>query len=199
MSTDGKTGAGGRHLKPAEWETIKALYEAGTATIDELATQFEVKPDTLRKRLKREGVVKGSRSEQVAEAAASAAADAAREQAERMVRRIGETKEQHYQYAEAIAKVTMKTIVAAQNKGQALAAIEGDLSALQRAMKTLETARKERWAILGLDNDDGNPEDVPELLVSELTEEQVREIQEQMRQGDNIPPEQDDDGIEELS
>lgn len=53
--------------------------------------------------------------------------------------------------------------------------VEG--KALDVAMTTLKKAREERYAVLGLDRDDFvASEDLPELVISELTAEQIEKM-----------------------
>ena len=95
-------------------------------------------------------------------------------QAAENVKRIVETRNDHYRFAEVLARMTMGEIIAAKNAKQAFATKDANLAAL-------EVLRKERWVILGLDREDGDPEDMDELMITELSQEQIDAMQAEMR------------------
>lgn len=166
----------------------KDLWESGKHTLNDIAAKIGVPAPTLQRALRAAGSRKGSRAVVIAgeEKSVEARID------ELQVRRIGETKEQHYSYAEALAKLTIDVVVTAKRNGLRFSTIDRDIAALGKAAKTMEVLRKERYAILGLDRDDmADPEDTPELMVSELTAEQIQEIRAQIEQGlvdeDDLP------------
>lgn len=175
-------------LTDAEWERVKALWESGTVKLRELAEEFGVRIDSLQKRLKAEGVVKGARAYEQGEAVR----EKVKSDAERQVERIGHTKEQHYQYTEALAKLTMQTVLDARSGHKSFGSVDADLAALGKAMKVIALARQERYALLGLDKEDANPDELPELLVSELTPDQIEKIRRGMEQNHV------DDGLDEI-
>ena len=79
--------------------------------------------------------------------------------------------------ATAIGKLVFKEIVEAKNDGHAISTRVNNLKALDVAMTTLKKAREERYAVLGLDRDDFvASEDLPELVISELTAEQIEKM-----------------------
>lgn len=168
-----------KRLSPADWAQIKEFWELGTHSLQQLSDMFGIRRGSIHEKLKRDGVQKGSRAAEVAAMANSKV----EEEAEKRVKRISETKEQHYQWSEALGKLVMNTVINAKNNGRLMTA-DPDLTALNKAAKTLEVVRKERWAILGLDKEDGDPEDIPEFMISELTAEQIAELHASMRADD---------------
>lgn len=177
---EGKTSKQKR-LSLAEWEQVKLLWEYGNHTLAELSDQFGIRSDTIQRRLKDEGIEKGAKAHEVANATATAMHDEMAKQAAENMKRIVETKNDHYRYAEALARMTMAEVVEAKNSRQALSTKDANLAALNKAAKTLEVLRKERWVLLGLDREDGDPEDMDELLISELSQEQIDAMQAEMR------------------
>jgi len=160
-------------LTPLEYGKAKRLYELGSSTLTELAEQFGVKPQSLHERFGRDGVVKGSRVAEVLEKMDTAISN----EAEVSARRITETKEQHYKYAEAIAKMTMQSIINARSNGKAISTADADISALGKAAKALEITRRERYTLLGLDSDGIDPNEIDEILITEMTQEQIADLQ----------------------
>ncbi len=178
-----------RKMTPLDYAKARRLYEMGTATLAELAEQFGVHPSSLHERFKRDGVVKGSRVSEALEKMDEVIAN----DAEQLMKRVTDTKEQHYRYAEALSKMTMQAIIDTRQKGKPIAAADGDLAALNKAAKTLEVLRKERYKLLGLDDDGGDPNENEEILISEMTDEQIDEL----RQAAN-PNVDNSEGIESL-
>lgn len=184
---------GRKHLTPAEWAEAKTLWELGKATLPELSERFGIRPETLSRKFAAEGIVKGAKAKEVE----SAVKEEALDEATIVMRRIRETKEDHYTWSSVIAKLTMQTIVKAQSAGTAIAATGADLKALNNAMRILAKAREERWVVLGLDKESGDPEELPELMVSVLTPEQIEEIQRMTQENTPVIDEELEDIIEE--
>ena len=170
-----------KRLSPTEWEQLKLLWEYGDHTLTDLSDQFGIRPDTIQRRLKEDGIEKGARAHEVKNATATAMHEEMAKQAAENMKRVVETRNDHYRYAEALAKMTMSEVVEAKNSRQAIATKDANLAALNKAAKTLEVLRKERWILLGLDREDGDPEDMDELLISELSQEQIDAMQAEMR------------------
>lgn len=166
-------------LSSADWERIKLLWEFGTHTLADLSKEFGVRGDGIHKRLKKDGIQKGSRAH-LAPINAAENDEIAKQAAESM-RRIVETRNDHYRYAEVLARMTMAEVIDAKNKSQAISMKDANLAALNKAAKTLEVLRKERWVLLGLDREDGDPEDMDELMISELSQDQIEAMQAEMR------------------
>lgn len=170
-----------RRLSRKEWEECVILWESGKYTLDELARRVGIKTNTLQQRMKAAGIIKGSRAVTVPDPKAETIQDKIDAI---QVKRVSDTKEMHYQYAEALAKLTIGTVVDCRNKKQRFATIDKDIAALGKAAKTLEIIRKERFAILGLDKDNMlDPEDQPEFMISEMTEDQIKEVRDHIEQG----------------
>lgn len=178
LDSDDKSGTPGKRLTPEEWESVKNKWELGSATLAQLSEEFGVRADTLQRRLKFEGIVKGCRASEVA----TAVKEEVINQAVQRTRQIEETRSDHYDYAVAIAKMTMNAIVSAKRDRGSIATATPDLTALGKAAKILEVARKERFAILGLDKEDGDPEEMPELMISVMDEDMIEQVREQSRQ-----------------
>lgn len=168
----------GRRLTGVEWAEIVSYWEMGTKTLEELAVQYGKHPGSLQARLKGAGIVKGSRAVEAGDIVRAKVLGRAEIDAKRVV----ETKEQHYAYSEALAKLTMKIVIEAQSAPGGLAAVEDRLKTLERAAKIVSVTRAERWRILGLEKIMEQPGEIPELYVSEMTQ---ADIDKARRQFDN--------------
>lgn len=164
-------------LTPKEWAGIEAAWAAGTITYLELVKKYGRSASTYERHFKAKGILKGSRAESIREKVADALEKSAITDATVAAARIKETKEEHYKMASALARLTWNEILEAKKNGTPLMVAMGNLKALDVAMTVLKKAREERYAVLGLDRPDAiDLDQVPELVISELTAEQVQEL-----------------------
>lgn len=180
--------------KRAEME--RAWVEGRFATVRDLAVHFGVPGDEAnikahftRKKLRRGQAVEDY-NRRVQEELDKKAAEDARVLAER----INETREEHYKMAAGLAKLTWAEILKAKQDNAPFSAVRSNLQSLESAMKVLKMAREERFAVLGLDKEDsGDEEDgLPELVINELTPEQIAEMRARDTGGDD---DEDDDVV----
>lgn len=178
-----------KRLTDAEYEQAKTIYELGTKSLQDIADMFGITRQSLWRRFKDDGIERGSRAHEMTEAIE----DEAAKQAEIIAKRVTETRESHYVYAESLAKMIMATIMNSRKEGRTIASADGDLAALNKAIKGLEVLRKERYSLLGLDREDGDPNEEPELLISEMDQNMIEAVRAGLStQTDNF------DGIDEL-
>jgi hypothetical protein len=189
-------------LTPKQWAEAEALWESGEVTLSFLAKKFSVSDQNVHMHMKRKGVVRGAKAEihkrRVAEEVTKAAVD----DATIVAGRIRETKEEHYKMAAGLAKLAWSEILKAKQDNAPVSVAMNNLKALDAAMSVMTKARQERWAVLGLDRADHISDDgLPELLISELTAEQIQALRERdFAEFDDLPegePVQDDGVVEE--
>lgn len=97
-----------------------------------------------------------------------------------LANRIRETKEEHYKMSAGIAKLVWFTISKARQEGKSVASVGYDLKALKVAAETLRITREDRYAVLGIsEDDDAEDKPLPDLVVQELTAEDIIQIQKQ--------------------
>ena len=195
-------------LTEKEWRQATTLYEAGEVTIEDLAKKFDRHPQSFIKRFKRDGIVKGSKSAALKAKVEEKVKEEAVNDAAIIAGRIKETKEEHYKMASALAKLTWAEVLKAKQDGVPVGAALNNLKALDTAMAVLKKAREERYAVLGLDRPDAIDEnDVPELVIQELTAEQIAALRErnfndivevdEELEGLELPKPDSDDGVVE--
>ena len=172
-------------LTPAEWEEVKAMWEMGAATIEEIGKRFDKDAAGLHRRLQKEGIKHGCKKHLITDAISKEINDANT----RNIKKIIETREDHYQWSVAIAKLTMHQIVNAQKTSAPLATILPALKSLQTASSILANVRNERWSILGLDKGDPESDELPELVVAGMTPEEIEDIK---RKQTKLLPDVDD-------
>lgn len=167
----------GTRLTPKQWAEAEALWESGEVTLDDLASKFGRHRSNFSRHFDKLGIKRGAKADahkkKVHEAVTAAAVDDATVTAAR----IKETKEDHYKMSSSLAKLVWSEILTAKQGGNPVAVATANLKALDLAATALKKLREERWAVLGLDKTDYIDEDgLPELMISELTAEQLEEL-----------------------
>lgn len=162
------------NLTQREWTEAKALYESGEVTIADLAKKFKRHEQSILQYFRRHGIKKGSKREKFAKKVEAVIEKQAVNDATIIAARIKETKEEHYKMASGLAKLTWAEVLKAKQDGVPVSTALNNLKALDTAMTVLKKAREERYSVLGLDRPDSIDEnDIPELVISELTAEQI--------------------------
>lgn len=166
-----------KRLTRKQWAEIEALWESGAVIYEDLVKKFGLNQSSFERHFKKRGIVKGAKAEATKKKVEEKLAQAAIDEATVIAARIKETKEQHYTMSSNLSKLAWAEILQAKKDLQPVAVAMNNLKALDKAMDILKKAREERWAILGLDRPDAvDPEELPELIISELTAEQIEEL-----------------------
>jgi hypothetical protein len=166
-----------KRLTPKEWAKAETLWESGEVTQAALARKFDITEQAIHLHMKRHGKKHGAKAEENKRKVAEKVTAGLYEDAAVTAARIRETKDQHYQMASGIAKLAWSEVLKAKQDGAPMSSVGPNLKALDSAMTVLSKARAERWAVLGLDRPDHVDEDgIPELMISELSQEQVDQL-----------------------
>jgi hypothetical protein len=183
-----------KRLSSVDWATICTLYERGEKNVRQLAEQFDVSFEAIRKGLKKRGIQKNSRLNEVMEEVK----DDARIAREARVKAANVAVDQYAKYNDVIAKLTMKRVIEGDRDGN-LATKGADLLVLKNAAAIVEKARSEQWDIQGLDGLLGENAELPDLNVGEYTPEEldaIRAANEDHYNEAQRSSESDDDNIE---
>lgn len=164
---------GRRRMTEAEFAAASAHWEAGTHRLDELAEMYGVNPDSLKKRFFRAGVKRASRIED----ATTATREAIRTKEDERAEKAEQTRRERYDWARALGITTMKKIQETQKTGGRYVSILEDLKALNFALRNINISAEERWKALGLDKDQLDSEELTELMVTELTADDLQRLQ----------------------
>lgn len=166
-----------RYLTPKEWAQVKAIWEAGEMTLEELAAKYNIRRETLGRRFKKEGVVKGSKAERFGEKVHDDLAKRIKEENEVLAQRIRQTKEENFLWLSSISKLTMQTVADARKNGQPMSMVYPELKALEKAAQILRITRDQLWVVLGLDKDD-MPDfaEMPDLPITEMSALEIEEL-----------------------
>lgn len=193
-------------LSEREWAEATALWEQGAVTYGQLAEKYKRHEQSFVQYFRRRGIKKGSARAKTMAKVESVVEKQLVNDAAIIAARIKETKEEHYKMASGLAKLTWAEVLKAKQDGVPVGTAINNLKALESAMNVLKKAREERYSVLGLDRPDAVDEnDVPELVISELTADQIealraRSFRELNELGD-VPIEDigEDDGVVEES
>ena len=180
-----------RTISPAKWAEIERAWTHGKfPTMKDLSEHFGVPENTLMIRFRDRKLKRGQVVDEYNRRVQEELEQQAKQDAKVLAARIRDTREQHYQMANGIAKMTWAEVLTAKQSGAALSTTKGNLASLESAMKVLKMAREERFAVLGLNDDGAGDEDdaLPELVVSELTQEEIDEMRAR-----GMPGAEDDD------
>lgn len=177
MTAAPTTTAKKRNLTLKQWAEAEALWESGTVIYEDLVKKFGCSISTFERHFKKNGIVKGAKAaaakKKVEERLAAAAAD----EATLIAARIRETKESHYKMASGLAQLAFNEILQAKKDSNPVSVALNNLKALDAAMTVIKKAGEERYKVLGLDRPDAvDPDELPELLITELTAEQIQEL-----------------------
>lgn len=171
-------------LTGKQWAEIEALWECGEVTIEDLAAKYGKSKTCFTRHFSKHKIMKGSKLRKAAikESVAASVNDESV-----IAKRIKETKDDHYKMAAALGKLTWAEIMKARADKIPYSAIKDNLKALESAANILMKTRMERFAVLGLDKENHmDSDELPELLISELTAEQIEEMRKRRDEGDDL-------------
>lgn len=171
-----------RRLLPAQEAELRALWEAGATTAEELAAKFGMSRRGVQAALARLGARKGAAAGAVAKAVRNRVLAEAVPSHPDLAVRIRETKDSAYQNAARLEALAMQAAEDAAGELTGAAA----LRALDLAASVLARARNVKWAALGLDGRGAPDGDPPVLMVRQMTEAEVAEIRAQQEAEDAI-------------
>lgn len=167
----------GKRLTPTEWGQIEEMWASGDFTLTDLASTFGANASYLSTALAKRGIDKGSKAEIYAAAAKDETAKEMISDAANNIKRIKDSKDEHYKYATAIAKLIFSVIAKAVSSEQPLSEIKDDVATLKLAMSGIQMARADRWAITGLDREPDAGDEIPVLPIEEFTQKELDEIE----------------------
>lgn len=166
-------------LTNRQWAQEEAMYAMGDTTQAAIAAKYSLTVQAVFQHMKRRGIKKGSKAVASSKAIEEGIQLAAVSEASVTAARIKETKEDHYKMASALSRLSWQEVLKAKQDGLPVSTATPNLRALDLASAVLKRLREERYAILGLDRHDFVDEDaLPELVISELTDEQIAKLHE---------------------
>lgn len=163
-----------KRLSDADFAAARELYELGKAGIAELSREYGVSRQTFTRRFNEVGAIKGSRANEVADAAAAAAKAAAEKYSAKRAEWIEETRIDGIKSLKQARLIGQKMVVDAVKAGRALGTVDDDLKALGRFSKILVESITTTLTILNADEHIDENE-LPILTVEDLTKDDILE------------------------
>lgn len=163
-------------LSPSEWAEVRALWEVGDHTLEELSAKFGVSPRGLQAHFRKFGTVKGS---QAAELAAAVREEVFRQELDDpdlLIVRAKDVRESAYRNALVIEDLLMAQLQAAQRDPSQAFKAASAVKTLSLASAALERLHGLKRAALGLDRNAVMGEQLPELVLRDLTEEEIEQL-----------------------
>ena len=170
-----------KRLTDAEWAEACALWETGEFRLDDLSAKYGVTRESLSRGLSKRGAIKGASASDHAARVAEEVKKAAQEDAAVLAKRIRETKENSYEWIMALTRMTMNEVVSAAKRKEAVGTKLNNLKALERAMKTVALGSAEMYRILGLDKNDVDESELPELTIAEMTADEIIQVRQAVK------------------
>ncbi len=168
-------------LSPEQVGEMAAIWEAGGVTQAELAAHFGVSVRTVKKKLAEAGARKGRLADEAVAAAASTFSEAVVADVASLADRIKATREDAYRASQRVQQRTEELVAQAAAGGTELMRVGMEMRVLQTAMQIIERGLKVRAEVTGMRSvEDDEPMD--ELIVCELTADQVEEIRRQQKE-----------------
>lgn len=168
-------------LKKAE---ARELWETASMTLDGIAAHIGIGRSSVSRYFKEAGIKHGARLKEAEEELRRKMLEESAAKAALHLERVSETKDQHYSWATAIARLTMAQIIKAQKDKASLASVANEIKTLEKVTAVLHNAMQQRYKALGIDKIDEDPGDLPELLVTELTANEIEEMRNQKDEDD---------------
>lgn len=163
----------GKRLTQAEWAAIVTKWELGTHTLKQLAEDYGVSLTAIKQGLNSRKAKRGCRAHEIAEQTAEEQKSARQKDAETATK----IKEKFLKYTEALSSITMRKVMEQHAAKRPLEEIKGEMDALRKAATIIATMRDENFHLLGLYRDEMLDEDLPEIIFSEMTKEDLEAIQ----------------------
>lgn len=164
----------GVHLTARQWAEADALWESGEVTYKDLSERFGKDWTTFRTSFEKRGIVKGAAKAKVQEEVKAQIEKDVVGDAGILAARIRETKEEVYKMASGIRKLSWAEILKAKNGNVPFGAIMNNIKTLDAAATLLKKTQEISYTVLGLNDENFvDEEQLPELIISELTAEQV--------------------------
>ena len=162
---------------PALKNEAISLWKLGELSAEEIATKLAVDVIVLRRMLGRNKVKKGELAAAVAAKTAAVMEKALTLDPEVHARRVFDTKNETYRIAEMLRKLVAKEIIKCTQEGRKLGTIQNEIKTIREAAMAIKTCREEAYAVLGIRPEDQGDEALPDLTITDLTEDDIADLQ----------------------
>ena len=161
---------------PATWAEIRALWETGEPTLAELSERYGVSTRTLQVHFEKHGTVKGSKAREIAAAVKEEVFGEMLDDPDLKLKRAKQTREAAYQNAVVVENLVMAQLQEAQKDPATAYKAAAAIKTLSLAAATLERTHTLKWSALGLDRDSALSDELPVLILQDLTKKEIEQM-----------------------
>lgn len=183
----GGRAVGDRSLTVGEKAEAAALWRAGDVTLAQLSERFKKRPETFSKLFARMGIEKGSGAAAAMKRAEEAVAAKAVSEVEETLKRIAKVKEDHYRMSQMLAVQVFREIQQARAAELDVGKLKDAMAVYKLASEVIGQSRKELFQILNVEKHEQKEDesDLPDLMVRELTQDEIGQLQSSPMDGDD--------------
>lgn len=164
-------------LTESQWSEAAALWELGEVTLADLSERYGCTINSISRKLKKIGAKRGSKAQEHRREVIKTVQKSALTDSEITGQRIRDTKEEAYTWAVMLQKAALSEIANALQNKTNLAIKTPALKAIEKAIAIVETGTKIRRTALDMDKEDVDPMNMPDLVIRELTQDQILRLQ----------------------
>lgn len=161
-------------LSPAQWAEIEVKWRSGEYTLSMLEDEYGTRSETFSRYFKKKGIVKGSDS--VGDMIRESLKSDSEIRARAVAQKIEQRREEYDKWAHWLSSATIAEIVNAKREGKALGLVEDNIKSLQRAAAVVQKCFDVSSRSLGLEREESDVDEIPNLVFGELTPAQVGEL-----------------------
>lgn len=186
-------------LDEAEWAEVEALWSFGSATLPEIAHRFGISERGLQAHFVKRGIAKGQSAKALA---AQVVARVQREQADAadtLTARALAIRETTFDHADKIERMIVERLDAAAADPAQTYAAAAAVKMLGNAAAALERLHTLKRSALGITEDDMNSDEVPSLVIRNLTDANIIEMRRRQAEEDELDGDIPDDGLDDVS
>lgn len=166
------------NLKPSQWAEAEALWESGEVTLRELAKRLDRDPSMISRHMTLNNVIQGSKAEEYSRMIREKIAAELSGDAGENAKKIKEMKEEYLKYTAAVNTLAWNEMVTAKQKGLPMQAVFPNLKSIKELMSIFALTKTTNWELMNIIEFEQKfeKEDIPELLISELTSEDIEQM-----------------------
>lgn len=156
-----------------------ALWREGSMTLEDLSKKFKRRPETLSRMFKRMGVEKGSAVAEAVKKIVVAADERIMTDTQETLKKIMAVKSSYGAMSTGVAQLAWATLRRTHEAKLDIGTLKDVMAVLKMAGEIIGNSRKEMFAVLNVDKHDEieNYDELPELVVRELTGAEVVQLQ----------------------
>jgi hypothetical protein len=177
-----------QRLTPSTWAKISGEWEIGDVTLAELSDRFGVNTRTLQAHFAKHEVVKGAKAAQLASSVKEELFKLELDGKDDLTQRARETRETAYRNAVTVEALIMGQLSLAQRDPSQAYKAAGAVKLLSLAAAGLERLHNLKWTALGMNRDSVVSDELPKLIFVDLTDQEIKEIQQGHDQDDQDDP-----------